>query len=55
MNLNEFMSQQMPPAPSELVEHSPAPDTAEDLFGELPDHVIPEGIRNSTMSGSPAA
>ena len=50
MNLNEFMSQQTPPAPQEPVEQPSAPETAVDLFAELPDHVIPEGTRNSTMS-----
>ncbi len=50
MNLNEFMSQQTPPAPPELMKQSPAPDTAEALFAALPNHAIPEGTRNSTMS-----
>ena len=50
MNLNEFMSQQTPPAQQEPVEQPSAPETAVDLFAELLDHVIPEGTRNSTMS-----
>ena len=50
MNLNEFMSQQTPPAPPEPVEQPSLADTAADLFADLPERRIPEGTRNSTMS-----
>ena len=50
MNLNEFMSQQTPPAPPEPVKQPQAPDTDVDLFAELPMGKIQEGARNTTMS-----
>ena len=46
MELNKFMSQQIPPPQPEPEKLLPA----DDPFAELPDDEIPEGKRNTTMS-----